>query len=66
MLFYPPLSLHGKNALRSSESETDTDTEKQKCKIVISTVHLVHLDGIAAFLQVNFTSFPRLMSHVQL
>lgn len=54
MIFYPPLSLHGKNALRSSESETET--EKQKCEVIISSVHL---DGIAAFLQVNFTFFPK-------
>lgn len=64
MLFYPSPSLHSKHALRSSDSETDT--EKQKCKVVISTVPLVHLEDIGAFLHVKFASFPGLMSDVYL
>lgn len=64
MLFYLSLSLHSKQALRSSDSETDT--EKQKCKVVISTVQRFYLHDAGASLEVKFTPFPRLISDVHL
>lgn len=64
MLFYLSLSLHSKQALRSSDSETDT--EKQKREVVISAVQRVYLHDTGAFVEVKFTPFPRLMSDVHL
>lgn len=64
MLFYLSLSLHGKQAFRSSDSETDTDNQKHK--VVISTVQDLYLRGAGAFLEVKFTPFPRLISDVHL